>query len=68
MLAESGATEGFCDYVAGPGRAELAAIQRGAEDKGVFGTPSFLLDDELFWGSEHLPDIRDLLLTKTGED
>lgn len=68
VLAESGATKGFCDYVAGSGRAELAAIQRGAEDKGVFGTPSFLLDGELFWGSEHLPDIRDLLLTTTGED
>ncbi|HEY6430822.1 MAG TPA: DsbA family protein [Acetobacteraceae bacterium] len=68
VLAEAGATEGFGDYVAGPGRGELAAIQRGAEDKGVFGTPSFLLDDELFWGNEHLRDIRDLLLTKTEED
>lgn len=68
VLAESGADEGFREYADGPGRSELAAVQRIAEDKGVFGTPSFMLDDELFWGGEHLPDIRDLLLTKAGED
>jgi 2-hydroxychromene-2-carboxylate isomerase len=27
----------------------------------VFGVPSFVLDGELFWGREHLPDIRDML-------
>jgi len=27
----------------------------------VFGVPSFILDGELFWGSEHLPDIRERL-------
>jgi 2-hydroxychromene-2-carboxylate isomerase len=28
---------------------------------GVFGVPSFLLDGELFWGREHLPEIREIL-------
>jgi 2-hydroxychromene-2-carboxylate isomerase len=23
--------------------------------------PSFVLDGEIFWGSEHLPDIREML-------
>jgi 2-hydroxychromene-2-carboxylate isomerase len=23
--------------------------------------PSFIVDGELFWGREHLPDIRDML-------
>ena len=29
--------------------------------RGVFGVPSFIVDGELFWGSEHLPDIRAML-------
>jgi 2-hydroxychromene-2-carboxylate isomerase len=36
----------------------VAAISQAAEAEGVFGVPSFVIDDELFWGSEHLPDIR----------
>jgi 2-hydroxychromene-2-carboxylate isomerase len=42
-------------------RDEVTAISRAAEEGGVFGVPSFLVDGELFWGSEHLPDIRDML-------
>jgi 2-hydroxychromene-2-carboxylate isomerase len=35
---------------------------RKAEDAGVFGVPSFLLEDgDLCWGREHLPRIRELL-------
>jgi 2-hydroxychromene-2-carboxylate isomerase len=40
---------------------EVAAISRAAEERGVFGVPSFMVDGELFWGSEHLPDIRAML-------
>jgi 2-hydroxychromene-2-carboxylate isomerase len=40
------------------GLAQVAAISRDAEARGVFGVPSFLLDGELFWGSEHLPELR----------
>ncbi|MGH7094595.1 MAG: DsbA family protein [Stellaceae bacterium] len=62
VLAEAGAdAAGFAFYLAGDGPAELAATCRDAEAKGVFGTPSFILDGELFWGSEHLPDIRAML-------
>ena len=45
-------------------RARVAEISRAAEETGVFGVPSFVLDGELFWGREHLPDIRAML---TGE-
>jgi 2-hydroxychromene-2-carboxylate isomerase len=59
VLAEAGAdTTGFAAWLTGDGPAALAACCRDAEDKGVFGVPSFILDGELFWGSEHLPDIR----------
>jgi 2-hydroxychromene-2-carboxylate isomerase len=48
------------------GRDALLAIQNGAEAAGVFGVPSFLLDDgDLYWGREHLPRIRELLLARS---
>jgi 2-hydroxychromene-2-carboxylate isomerase len=62
VLAESGAdTAGFSAYLAGEGREELDRICRAAEALGVFGVPSFVIDGELFWGREHLPDIRAML-------
>jgi 2-hydroxychromene-2-carboxylate isomerase len=62
VLAEAGAADaGFDAYLAGRGRAELDAACRDAEAAGVFGVPSFILDGELFWGREHLPDIRAML-------
>jgi len=62
LLTEAGVdATGFIDYQAGPGRAELDRIQREAEESGVFGVPTFVLDGEIFWGREHLPLIRDLL-------
>ena len=46
---------------------EVALISREAEEKGVFGVPTFVIDGELFWGSEHLPDIRDMLAARNLE-
>jgi 2-hydroxychromene-2-carboxylate isomerase len=61
-LAEAGAdTSGFVDYLDGEGSGERTSIQRAAEDGGVFGVPTFVIDGELYWGSEHLPDIRERL-------
>lgn len=61
VLNEAGAPgAGFAEF-AEAGRAEVAAISRAAEALGVFGVPSFLLGQELFWGREHLPDIREML-------
>jgi len=62
VLAEAGAdTSGVAAYLEGQGRADLERICREAEEQGVFGVPSFIVDGELFWGREHLPDIRDRL-------
>ena len=62
VLAEAGAdTSGVAAYLEGEGRADLERICREAEEKGVFGVPSFIVDGELFWGREHFPDIRDRL-------
>jgi acyl-CoA synthetase (AMP-forming)/AMP-acid ligase II len=63
VLAECGADPGgFAAFLERAGRRELEEIMRAAEDAGVFGVPSFLLDDgDLYWGREHLPRIRALL-------
>ena len=62
MLGESGApVAGFADYLAGPGRVELDRIRHEAEEQGVFGVPSLIVDGELFWGREHLDDVRAML-------
>jgi 2-hydroxychromene-2-carboxylate isomerase len=61
-LSEAGAdVAAFPGYVAAEGRQALERICREAEAMGVFGVPSFVLDGELFWGREHLPDIRERL-------
>ena len=62
VLAEAGAdTGGFASYLSSEGRDDLIRVCREAEEKGVFGVPSFIVDGELFWGREHLPDIREML-------
>ena len=63
-LEEAGAdTAGFSAYLLEEGRQELERICRAAEANGVFGVPSFVVDGELFWGREHLPDIRAMRAT-----
>jgi 2-hydroxychromene-2-carboxylate isomerase len=63
VLAQAGADAAdFPAFVEGEGHRRLEAIQREAEAAGVFGVPSYLLDDgDLYWGREHLPRIRELL-------
>ncbi|HUJ99876.1 MAG TPA: DsbA family protein [Stellaceae bacterium] len=62
VLTEAGAdTTEFDDYLAGAGRHEHDAIREAAEAAGVFGVPSFLIEGELFWGREHLPELREML-------
>ena len=66
VLQEAGAdTVGFAAYLAGPGRAEHDAIRAAAEEAGIFGVPSYVVDGELFWGRENLPTIRERLLAMT---
>ena len=65
LLRETGYdTAGFRAYLTGEGRALHDAECRRAEAAGVFGVPSYLVDDrELFWGGERIADVRRLLGT-----
>jgi 2-hydroxychromene-2-carboxylate isomerase len=61
-VAEAGApSAAFAGYLGSEARAEHDKIRAAAEEAGVFGVPSFILDGELFWGREHLTDIRERL-------
>jgi len=62
VLAESGAeTAAFFDFTDGEGRRELARITREAEELGVFGVPTFVIDGEIFWGGDRLWMVREKL-------
>ena len=62
VLTEVGADiADWAAYAAGDGQAVVRRIQRAAEEQGVFGVPTFVLDDEIFWGREHMPVIEEML-------
>ena len=64
VLAEAGVDTGqFSSYAAGEGRSLQESIVRDAEAEGIFGVPTFVIDEELFWGKEHLSLIRERLLS-----
>lgn len=64
-LIELGGNADAFEHRLGSGVEELAAINERAEAQGVFGVPSFLLDGELFWGTDTLPQIRERLQRHT---
>ena len=61
LLTEVGADGSAFPAYAEAGCEEVRAISLAAEATGVFGVPSFVLDGDLYWGREHLPDIEALL-------
>ena len=63
VLSECGAdVANFAAFLEGDGHRQLQDVQREAEAAGVFGVPSFLLEDgDLYWGREHLPRVREVL-------
>ncbi len=62
VLSEAGApVADFFDFVAGDGRITLDRICRQAEEIGVFGVPTFVIDGEIFWGGDRLWMVREKL-------
>ena len=70
VLSECGADgESFAAFAGQEGQRRMVKVRREAEEKGVFGVPSFLFEDgDLYWGREHLPRIRELLTVARGRD
>lgn len=54
-------TAGFLAYLAGEGRQEHDRVRKAAEELGVFGVPSYVVNGELFWGAERIPRVRERL-------
>ena len=62
VLKESGIdTSGFLTYLQGEGRQEHDRLRDAAEEMGVFGVPSYLVNGELFWGNERLIRVQEKL-------
>src|SRR6202795_3554092 len=62
VLEESGTeTAAFFDFAESEGRRELERITREAEQLGVFGVPTFVIDGEIFWGGDRLWMVREKL-------
>jgi 2-hydroxychromene-2-carboxylate isomerase len=51
----------FSAYVDGPGRVEHDELNAAAFEAGVFGVPSYLVGNEMWFGREHLPRVAWLL-------
>jgi 2-hydroxychromene-2-carboxylate isomerase len=61
LLIEAGAPAGFPDFLMGPGGAEHDRLRNEAEVSGVFGVPTFVFENELFWGGDRIGLLRERL-------
>ncbi|MEC9248221.1 MAG: DsbA family protein [Pseudomonadota bacterium] len=62
VMEESGVpTDGFDAYRLEKGKVLYRQMQRDAEQKGVFGVPSWVVEGELFWGLERLERVKESL-------
>ena len=62
VLSEAGApVKEFFGFVDSEGRRDLDRICRQAEEIGVFGVPTFVVDGELFWGGDRIWMVREKL-------
>ena len=58
LLEEVGVnTAHFNTYLNGAGRSLLETLQSEANEIGVFGVPSYLVDGQLYWGTERIKRV-----------
>lgn len=59
-LAKAGVdASGFQDFLNDDGQTRLDSILFDAEDHlGVFGVPTYVIDNEIFWGGDRIPQVR----------
>ncbi|MCZ6859625.1 MAG: DsbA family protein [Alphaproteobacteria bacterium] len=51
----------FPAFLVGEGGAEHDRIRAEAEDRGIFGVPSFVFEDEIYWGGDRIDLLRERL-------
>ena len=61
LLVEAGASSGFAGFLANEGGVEHDRLCAEAEAAGVFGVPTFVFEDELFWGGDRIGLLRQRL-------
>lgn len=59
-------SEEFAVYAGSEGKSLHDGIQRRLHPVGIFGVPTFVLEDEIFFGREHLPMVRWILGGRKG--
>jgi len=59
--------DGFSEYATGAGRTLHDTLNEAAFDAGVYGVPTYLVGDEIWFGREHLPRVAWLLAGQAGE-
>ncbi len=68
VMTEVGADlSGWSDYLLGQGPRDLLALRSELGSAQLFHVPSYLVEDEIFLGREHLPMIRWLLTDRQGQ-
>jgi len=66
LLGEVGvAADGFRKFLDNQADAELAGIVSAADERGLFGVPTCIFKDELFWGADRV-DVLKKRLTQEG--
>jgi 2-hydroxychromene-2-carboxylate isomerase len=61
-----GSTSDFEKWAADDGPQAAAALDEELADAGLFQTPAYLVEDEVFYGRQHLPMIRWILTDRRG--
>lgn len=52
---------GFDEFLSGEGKNLAQKINADAEARGIFGVPSFIFRDEVFWGTDRIGMLREVL-------
>lgn len=58
--------DGFAAFAEGAGRVQHDALQPEFHPNGIYGVPTYVLGDEIFFGREHIPYLRWALTGRVG--
>ena len=64
IRSAGGDSSAFAAFLEGEGRAQHATIQAEAEQAGVFGIPTMVFRDELFWGADRVELLRERIRSR----